>query len=238
MADPNDPLDLAHDARLVEWCMAGDPRAWEALVRRHERLVYAIARRYGLAQPDLEDVFQDVFLALLRGLPRLRDGRALRGWLVATTDRIARATALRTRRELALAEPSPEAAGNVAADAPPVLVSLETLEEKAAIRLALSSMPENCRRLIEALYYEDPKPAYAQLARRWHVPIGSLGPTRARCMDRLRKILRHLLSENSGITKEASSTFEQDDPGNEPIGRGSRPPRALEDGSSHALEES
>jgi len=222
MSDPLDPHDLAQDARLVEWCLAGDARAWESLVRRHERLVHAVARRYGLSEADLEDVFQDVFAALLKGLARLREGRALRGWLVATTDRIARAAALRTRREHALRVQNPDATENVAADQPPVTAPLEVLEEQAVIRLALSSMPEACRRLLVALYYEEPRPSYAQLARRWRIPVGSLGPTRARCMERLRKVIKRLLAEDIGITGASAPTSEDDDPTSDSLDRGMR----------------
>ncbi len=236
MTDSLDPLDLAQDARLVEWCLAGDPRAWASLVRRHTRLVHAVARRYGLSEPDLEDVLQEVFVALVKGLPRLREGRALRGWLVATSDRIARATALRTRRERALQAQSPEAVESVPVDKPTAMAALETLEEQAAIRLALSAMPEPCRRLIVALYYEDPQPGYAALARRWRMPIGSIGPTRARCVERLRKSLRRLLAEDVRIRATTAATSEDDDPSNEPLERGGRPAAALDDESALTMD--
>ena len=200
------PLDPEHDAHLVKRCLAGDGRAWELLVRRHERLVYAVARRYGLFEPDLGDVFQDVFGALVKGLPRLRDGRALCRWLASTTDRIARAAALRARRERALRVQAPDIVENTAADLPAMGAALETLEEQAMIRLALASLPEGCRRLLVALYYEDPPPAYGHLARRWGMPIGSLGPTRARCIERLRRILKQLATTGSGISTVASPT--------------------------------
>src|SRR6058998_148261 len=90
-----DTLDPQLDARLVERCRAGDSRAWDALVRRYERLVYAVARSYRLADDDLKDVFQEVFAALVKGLPRLRDARSLCRWLSSTTERIACASALR-----------------------------------------------------------------------------------------------------------------------------------------------
>ncbi len=68
-------LDPGEDARLVEQALGGDARAWAALVSRHERLVYAVARSYRLSDADLGDVFQEVFAALVRGLPRIRDAR-------------------------------------------------------------------------------------------------------------------------------------------------------------------
>ena len=194
------------DARLVDRCLTGDARAWAALVARHERLVYAVARSYRLSDADLGDVFQDVFAALVRGMPRMREARTLVRWLSSTTERIARATALRRRREQALAASDAAAAHVVAADQPAVEAELETLEEQALIRLALESLPEGCRRLLAALYYEDPVPEYAALARRLGTPIGSLGPTRARCLERLRRRLRGLLETPGGIIRPVTTT--------------------------------
>ena len=229
MSSPPGPFDPAQDAQLVERCLAGDERAWESLVRRHERLVYAVARRYRLSEPDLGDVFQDVFTALVKGLPRLRDGRALCRWLGSTTDRIARSTAMRSRREQARSVPGldRESAENVAADAPTVGAALEMLEEQAMVRLALASLPEGCRRLLLALYYEDPQPAYAQLARRWGMPIGSLGPTRARCVDRLRRIVSEMTELGGGISAEARPTSADERLREKPTDRGVRVRAAL-----------
>lgn len=203
-------LDPAEDARLVQRCLAGDARAWEALVRRHERLVYAVARTYSLEEADLADVFQDVFTALVKGLPRLRDARALVRWLSSTTDRIALATALRRRRERAMTA-DPEGLERVAGSDPWVGADLEELEEQATVRLALAGLHERCRRLLTALYYEDPPPSYAGLARRLGVPIGSLGPTRARCMERLRRGLAALAAAGGGISPGPPPTSETED---------------------------
>src|SRR5258706_3721136 len=173
-------LDPGEDARLVEQALGGDARAWAALVSRHERLVYAVARSYRLSDADLGDVFQEVFAALVRGLPRIRDARALVRWLSSTTDRIARAAALRRRRELALGiGDDPAELDHVAAGGAPIDANLEELEARALVRLALEELPPQCRRLLTALYYDDPAPAYADLAPRLGTPVGSLGPARA-----------------------------------------------------------
>jgi len=199
-------LDPTLDARLVDRCLAGDGTAWEALVRRHERLVYAVSRRYRLSDSDSQDVFQEVFAALVKGLPRLRDGRALCGWLARTNERIARTLALRTRREGALTVNTPGAAETIPSERPGGEATLEMLEEQALIRLALAALPEGCRRLLIALYYEDPRPSYAHLARRWGIPMGSLGPTRARCIERLRRYVRELDPNSHGIRGVAAPT--------------------------------
>jgi len=201
-------LDPGFDARLVERCLAGEARAWELLVRRYERLVYAVARSYHLSDTDLGDVFQEVFAALVRGLPRLREARALCRWLSSTTDRIARATALRSRRERMRTAGDPEALESLPADMPAAGADLEAVEEQTLVRLALAALPERCRGLLYALYYEDPPPAYAVLARRLGVPVGSLGPTRARCFDRLRAEFRNLGADAGGIIAGAPLTFD------------------------------
>ncbi len=225
-----DALDFEQDARLVERCLAGDGRAWEALVSRHERLVYAVARGYRLSQSDLGDVFQEVFAALVKGLPRLRDGRTLCRWLARTTDRIARTAALRTRREQARTLESSRAVEQLADERASAGADLETIEEQARIRLAVASLPERCRRLLTALYYEDPVPSYAQLARRWSVPIGHLGPTRARCLDRLRRMIEQEPAPRSGISRagEPTSSGGQGDDG---ATRGAQRPECMTRGA-------
>ena len=219
--DPTRPgqLDPLEDKRLVDRCLAGDDAAWEALVRRHERLVLAVARSYRLSESDLGDVFQDVFAALVRGLPRLRDSRALVRWISSTTQRIARATAFRRRRETALHEGGPERVAGLAAEGPSVGADLERLEEQALVRLGLAALPPRCRRLLQALYYEDPAPAYTEVAKRLGIPMGSIGPTRARCLERLRDALETLQS-SPGITERQIATFDPGTSGPEGTRRG------------------
>src|SRR5690349_23478112 len=127
-------FDPGEDARLVERALGGDARAWEALVARHERLVYAVARSYRLSDADLGDVFQEVFAALVRGLPRIRDGRTLVRWLSSTTERIARATALRRRREQARTTSAPAEIEGLPSEEPAVGEEVEVLEARALVR--------------------------------------------------------------------------------------------------------
>lgn len=202
-------LDPAADARLVERCLAGEARAWEALVRRHERLVYSVGRSWRLSDEDMGDVFQDVFAALVKSLPRLRDARTLVRWLSVTTERIARATALRRRREQSLAVEGDGVLDQLPSNSPAVGADLELLERQAMVRLAFAGLSDRCQRLLHALYYEDPVPAYAELSQRLGVPIGSLGPTRARCMERLKGLADPLL-DDSGISTDPSPTFQSE----------------------------
>ena len=195
-------LDPELDARLVARCIDGEARAWEALVRRHERLVYSIGRSYRLGDEDMADVFQDVFAALLKGLPRLREGRTLVRWLSSTSERIARTTALKRRREAAREDHAEETFANLADQGEAVGADLEKVERQHQVRMALGAVPERCKRLLEALYYEDPTPSYTELSQRLGVPVGSLGPTRARCMERLRGHFEEVSGESAGISED------------------------------------
>jgi RNA polymerase sigma factor (sigma-70 family) len=207
---PTRSIDPDLDARLVVRCAAGEARAWEALVRRHERLVYAIGRSFRLSDEDLADVFQDVFAALLRGMPRLRDGRALVRWLASTTERIARTTALRRRREAAREHREGGAIDQLEDERGPVGSELERAEREHEVRLALGAVSERCKRLLEALYYEDPAPSYGELSQRLGVPVGSLGPTRARCIERLRGHFEILRLDPAGIPDDSRPTSVHD----------------------------
>lgn len=195
-------LDPELDARLVARCIDGDARAWEALVRRHERLVYSVGRSYRLEDEDMADVFQDVFTALLKGLPRLRDGRTLVRWLSSTSERIARTTALRRRRDAAREDRGDVTFANLADAGEAVGADLEKVERQHQVRLALAGVPERCKRLLEALYYEDPTPSYTELSQRLGVPVGSLGPTRARCIQRLKGHFEQVSAESGGINND------------------------------------
>ncbi|HTO92202.1 MAG TPA: sigma-70 family RNA polymerase sigma factor [Candidatus Sulfotelmatobacter sp.] len=207
-------LDPELDARLVARCVQGDQRAWSALVRRYERLVYAVARGYRLSDEDLADVFQEVFAALVRGLPRMRDARALCRWLSSTTDRIALATALRRRRERAREDTLPEERPELADPREPAPVELETLEEQTLVRLALAALAARCRSLLEALYYREPAPDYAEISRDLGMPVGSIGPTRARCIEKLERAFAALREPGPSITAAPRHTSP-----------GERPPR-------------
>jgi RNA polymerase sigma factor (sigma-70 family) len=210
-------LDPDLDERLVRECLEGDPRAWEALVRRHERLVYAVARSFRLPESDQADVFQDVFAALVKGLPRLRDARALTRWLSRTTERIAYAAALRVRRAHALSPAvEREALEALPVDGRDVESDIEALEEQALVRLAIGSLAPRCRDLLHALYYADPPESYARIAKRLGMPVGSLGPTRARCFDRMRLAYLELVQVNPGRINDGArptSAKDGDPPG-------------------------
>jgi RNA polymerase sigma factor (sigma-70 family) len=176
----NDPVvtDLVTRAR------SGDKRAWDALVERYALLIWSICRRHRLAGADADDVGQSVWLQLVEHLDKVRDPAALPGWLATTTRREC-ARVLRAVR-------GPHAAGYaVDAETIPddqaqmaeqqVLVS----ERHAALREAFAHLPP-CDQQLIALLIQDPPVPYAEIGARLGIPVGSIGPTRGRCLDKLR----------------------------------------------------
>lgn len=171
-------------ADLVTRAKGGDSQAWEALVERFAPLIWSICRRYRLGPADAADVGQCVWLRLVDKLVAIRDPAALAGWLVTTTER----ECVRVLR----AAQRPEALGQVLdaeniTDGQIGMVEHELLvaERHAALREALARLPPKCQQLM-ALLIEDPPVPYAEISARLCIPVGSIGPSRARCLEKLR----------------------------------------------------
>jgi RNA polymerase sigma factor (sigma-70 family) len=170
---------------LVMGARNGDKRAWDALVERYAPLIWSICRRYQLSRADADDVGQDVWLKLVDQLGKIRDPAALPGWLATTTRR----ECLRVLREA----PRTQAGGFVPDDGNIPDVHAGTAEEElilaersAALRAAFADLPADCQRLL-ALLVTDPPLSYAEISARLDIPVGSIGPTRGRCLERLRR---------------------------------------------------
>jgi RNA polymerase sigma factor (sigma-70 family) len=173
---------------LVSGCLAGDEAAWGELVRRYERLVYSVALRQGLSLDDAADVTQAVFEALFISLPGLRDEDKVAPWLISVTQRQSWRARRRNLREASLSELA-AASGSALAESTAGTDAHDELERSLWLYQALRGLPEPCRSLLVALYFDPDEPSYAQVALHLKRPLGSIGPTRARCLDQLRRAL-------------------------------------------------
>lgn len=169
------------DAELVERCLAQDDRAWEVLVRRYRRLVWSVALSRGLREDDAEEVLQATLVQVHRSLDTLRTVDSLAGWIAAVArsraSRILRGRARDRRAEAALEERARAATGE----------SAEEAERFQAVSAAVDRLSKRCRELLRRLYWEDA--SYASVARETGMAPGSVGPTRARCLGKLRELL-------------------------------------------------
>jgi RNA polymerase sigma factor (sigma-70 family) len=181
------------DAELIEGCRRGEEAAWEALVARYQRLIYAIPRRAGLDEDRSAEVFQDVFTTLLESLSNISQPERLQAWLVTTAKRKSWRLVRRERSTRSFAtDDETEDAGmyNIADTALLPDEAIHQLEEQHLVRLSLAELDERCQNLLHILFYSpDPVP-YAEIAARLGTSEGSIGPTRARCLRKLQAILQ------------------------------------------------
>jgi RNA polymerase sigma factor (sigma-70 family) len=170
---------------LVTRARDGDRHAWDQLVDRYAPLVWSICRRHRLEAADAQDAAQSVWLALVDHLDSLRDPAALPGW-VATTTRRECARILRAARRPGSARY--ELAAETLADqhTRPAEHDLLAAEQHAALRQAFRQLPPAGQQLL-ALLTADPPVPYAQISATLGIPVGSIGPTRRRCLDQLRR---------------------------------------------------
>jgi RNA polymerase sigma factor (sigma-70 family) len=171
-------------AELVARAGDGDQRAWDALVERYAPLVWSICRQYRLGE-DAGDVAQTVWLALVSQLGAIRDPAALAGWLSTTTRRECARAARAARRlpaawqVLDVADLPDERAGIAEEE-------LLGAERHAALRQAFADLPTASRELVALLLVDPPLP-YSEISARLGIPVGSIGPSRARCLEKLRR---------------------------------------------------
>lgn len=168
---------------LVMAAQEHDDAAWAELVARHSGLLASIARDYRMSPSDASDAVQSAWLRLLEHLERIEDPECVTAWLATTTRReCLRLIALRRRTVLA----GQDVGLLEQRDATPDPTARLLAEEDAVVvREALDQLPQRWRRLMELLMADPPTP-YEEISRRLPIPIGSIGPTRRRCLQRLR----------------------------------------------------
>ena len=171
-------------ATLLGRAAQGDQQAWNDLVAAHTSLLHAVARSFRLDQADVNDVVQTTWLRLLEHLDRIEDPSRLVGWLVTT----ARREALRVLRRGGRERPATEdSVLDRADDADPVDTRMLVGERDRALWAAYRQLPEKCQRLLRIAVYE-PR-AYDEISALLGMPVGSIGPTRRRCLTQLRTLL-------------------------------------------------
>ncbi|WP_053227011.1 RNA polymerase sigma factor [Solirubrobacter soli] len=171
-------VDAERIERMVAAAGRGDQSAWSALVARFRGRVLRVARFHGLNAHQADDVAQETWLRLFRNLERVRDPLALGAW-VDTTARRECLRALRGTRHEDLTDEE------VGVDRVAVEDDTELEEQRVALARAVANLPTRQRELMECLLAES-EPSYAEVAQQLGIPIGSIGPTRGRCVEKLR----------------------------------------------------
>jgi RNA polymerase sigma factor (sigma-70 family) len=180
-APPRDPWITRPDGALIEACRDGEAGAWEELIARYKALVYSVPRRYGFDADASDEVFQEVFAILLRQLDGIRNPTGFPKWLITTAHR----TCHHVRRKQG---PIMSPQDRPDAESPPEEQVL-AWEREQVVRDALRRLDGRCRDLLTSLHGGSGGSSYEDVARRLGIPVGSIGPTRSRCLERLMGIL-------------------------------------------------
>lgn len=169
---------------LLSACRDGDAEAWDHLVDRYHNLVYAIAIREGLSPEDAADLTQSTFEALLAQLDQIRDDSRIASWLMTVARRKAWRERSRRGHQTSLPEESMAVVSDWYDEDP-----ANEISRVLWVYEGLAQLDAKCRNLITALYFDPRSPSYAEIAANIRRPVGSIGPSRARCLARLRSIL-------------------------------------------------
>ena len=189
----DDPTVVA----LVTRAAGGDPTAWNDIVERYAPLVWSICARFQLGNSDREDVAQSVWLLLVEQLGKLREPAALPGWLATTTHRecLRVVTAASKTERRGTLDDALQFVDNTIIDEEILMA-----ERNAALRAAFAELPPRYQQLLGMLA-KDPPVSYAEISATLQIPVGSIGPQRARCLERLRKspALAALIEGDAGV---------------------------------------
>jgi RNA polymerase sigma factor (sigma-70 family) len=179
------------DAELIRACRQGDQRAWDDLVARYQRLIYAIPRRSGLSDEQAADVFQEVFLTLFEKLDEIEQPEKIRSWIV-TTAKFKTWAIVRASKGLYSPETEEEMEQEMAnvTDASPLADEmLIELEQQHLIRTALARLEDRCQKILSMLYLRSAAASYSEVAGVVGVGESSISPLRSRCLKKLEKLL-------------------------------------------------
>jgi RNA polymerase sigma factor (sigma-70 family) len=191
---------------LVTRAAKGEKQAWDALVERFIPLIWSICRNHRLSDADAEDVGQIVWMQLTGQLGKIRDPAALPGWLVTVTRRECLRVMDATHR---LPMVGYVIDAEIIADERSAAAEQELLatEHHAALREAFATLSPSDQQLI-AMLLDDPPVSYAEISTRLGIPVGSIGPTRRRCVDKLRRhpAIAALINTDTGPAKDMTAT--------------------------------
>ena len=179
------------DAALIKACRKGDETAWNTLVERYQRLVFAIPRRSGLSESQSADILQEVFLTLFQKLDEIEQPDKIRSWLVTTAKF---KTWGQVRSQKGIYKPSTDEEmeyemANIEDDSLLAEDELIRLEEQHKIRIALTKIDERCQKILSMIYLTEPSASYAEVAEAIGVGATSISPMRSRCLKKLEKVL-------------------------------------------------
>jgi RNA polymerase sigma factor (sigma-70 family) len=186
------------DAELLAKCKAGSEAAWQQLIRRYQRLIYTVPRRAGLSDDQAADVFQITFSRLYENMGRIEQPDRLQAWLVTTARRETLQVLEQGKRTVSYSasdsddDDYTDPLAHIPDEAPLPDEVLETLQTSDLVRRALDRLDDRSKTFLTMLFLQDEAPSYAEIAARLGISEGSIGPTRMRCLAKLKAALQEV----------------------------------------------
>ena len=183
MSNPPDIQEYTQldDATLVSACLNGDEQAWVTLLERYNRLIYTIPLRFGFTKAMADEIHQETCLIMLEKLDTLQDREQLRSWLMTVTRRACiKRWRTKTIEEVELTDAEQVGYSTIEEN-------MGRLEEQFLVQEAFTQISERCQHLLQSLFLTDPPLSYDEISEQLDISLGSIGPTRSRCLDKLRR---------------------------------------------------
>ena len=180
---------------LIERCRQGDAAAWGRLVQQYARLVHSIPVRYGLHAAEVDDVGQEVFLALAQQLHQIIDPESLPAWLMTTARRASWRIMQKQRREQPLSEIDLSGAQTeqtlqpIGQPVPSMQQLLQGWQNQEMLTQGFAGLGDRCQELLTMIFLDQDEPSYDDISSKLGIPKGSIGPTRNRCLQQLHTLL-------------------------------------------------
>jgi RNA polymerase sigma factor (sigma-70 family) len=175
---------ITSDRDLIRGCHEGRVDSWRRLLEKYERLVFSVPRKYGLSTDDAADITQFTFTILVQSINKLPEDSKLGAWLTTVARRHTWRLLERNRRQ-GIGKHAMLDENTAGSDTE----TIENWELGEWLNRGLSMIGRSCRDLLFALYLDPQQPSYAEVAVRLGMAVGSVGPTRIRCLERLRQVL-------------------------------------------------
>lgn len=176
---------------LIRNCIAGDEAAWTLFFEIYGRLIYTIPARFGFSTPDCDEIFQEASLEIVGGLSSIQQPERLQAWIVTITRRtcIRRFRQKTDKKTIGLDEW--ERVEDSSMD-DGVLSRLQLAEERVLLHRAMAELGPKCQQLLTELFLSDEDLSYAEISEKLDIPVGSIGPTRQRCIESLKRVLEQM----------------------------------------------
>ncbi len=180
---------------LVEGLRTNSDAAWRAFVDQYGKLIHSVAVRVGLNSDEIDDHFQGVCLSVLRSIGKLRDSRYLVSWVYKIAYRAA-IDSRRRKRDSVPVDSYSEAESTALQVEPSIIEEMQQLQTVAQLMDSLDELDPKCGRLLKLLFLAEPQLSYEEISRKEDLPLGSIGPNRARCLEKLQKIYFRLSKQD------------------------------------------